>query len=70
MEAWHGYERLYPGQSAERVAERGGFGHEELRAFLGHEPATFVINPQCVRSWGRFPGGKSYGNGESWSNLK
>ena len=28
-------------QSAERIAERGGFGHEELLLFLGHEPETF-----------------------------
>lgn len=28
-------------QSAERIAERGGFGGEELRAYLGHAPHTF-----------------------------
>ena len=70
MEAWHEYERRYPGQSAERLAERGGFGHWELREFLGHEPTTFVIHPQSVKAWEREPGGKSYGNGESWSNFE
>lgn len=29
-------------QSAERIAERGGFGLNELRMFLGREPLTFV----------------------------
>ena len=28
-------------QSAERVAERGGFGYRELVALLGHEPLTW-----------------------------
>lgn len=28
-------------QSAERVAARGGFGINELRQLLGHEPRTF-----------------------------
>lgn len=28
-------------QSAERIAERGGFSRQELFEFLGHEPTTF-----------------------------
>lgn len=28
-------------QSAERIAERGGFGFLELELLLGHEPFTF-----------------------------
>lgn len=41
LAAWHGYHRKYPGQSAERIAERGGFGYEELVKYLGHEPTTW-----------------------------
>ena len=42
LEAWEGYNKRYPGQSAEKVAERGGFGPLELRQFLGHDPETFI----------------------------
>lgn len=28
-------------QSADRIAERGGFGWSELLEFLGHEPTTW-----------------------------
>lgn len=28
-------------QSAERLAQRGGFGYGELVMFLGHEPTTW-----------------------------
>lgn len=43
VEAWNGYERKYGRgyQSAERIAERGGFGYEELMEFLGKEPTTW-----------------------------
>lgn len=39
--AWHDYHRRWPGQSAERIAERGGFGWDELVDQLGHEPTTW-----------------------------
>lgn len=40
--AWVAYrERYGASQSAERIAERGGFGMEELRMFLGRDPTTF-----------------------------
>lgn len=42
MEIWEAYSRRWPGQSAERIAERGGFGHEEVRYLLGREAVTFV----------------------------
>ena len=41
VEAWTEYHRHHPLQSAERIAERGGFGWEELRMFLGRAPATW-----------------------------
>lgn len=42
LEAWSEYARRYgAGQSATRIAERGGFCREELRMFLGREPDTF-----------------------------
>lgn len=41
VEAWAAYDRRYHGQTAERIAERGGFGHTELAALLGHAPRTF-----------------------------
>lgn len=40
--AFIGYAAQYGhGQSAERLAERGGFGWWELVDFLGHEPTTW-----------------------------
>jgi hypothetical protein len=42
-EAWRAYAKRYGHQqSAERIAERGGFSRGELVTFLGREPATFV----------------------------
>lgn len=40
-QAWLDYSRRYSGQSAERIAERGGFGYWELMDHLGHEPTTW-----------------------------
>ncbi len=41
--AWAAYAKLYgQSQSAERIAERGGFGWYELVKLLGHEPETWV----------------------------
>ncbi len=39
--AWQTYAKFYSGQSAERLAERGGFGLEELIYLLaGEDPFT------------------------------
>lgn len=40
-QAWAGYAAQYSGQSAERIAERGGFSYGELVEFLGREPTTW-----------------------------
>ena len=41
-EAWCIYDSVFHGgQSAERIAERGGFGYLELVRYLGHEPKTW-----------------------------
>ena len=41
--AWSAYDARYRcGQSAERLAERGGFSYGELVEFLGHEPKTWA----------------------------
>lgn len=40
VEAWKVYNRTWS-QSAERIAERGGFSHAELTDLLGHEPTTW-----------------------------
>jgi hypothetical protein len=40
-EAWRAYDAKFSGQSAERIAERGGFCYGELVDFLGREPATW-----------------------------
>jgi hypothetical protein len=41
-EAWREYaERFGKNQSAERIAERGGFSYGELQMFLGRQPATW-----------------------------
>lgn len=40
--AWRAYaDRYGSDQSAERIAERGGFGFREMTALLGHEPRTW-----------------------------
>ena len=40
--AWESYANKFGTyQSAERIAERGGFGHTELLEYLGHEPVSF-----------------------------
>lgn len=42
MRAWSAYDAKWRcGQTAERIAERGGFGYEELVEFLGGEPKTW-----------------------------
>ena len=41
-EAWESYARRYGRQqSAERMAERGGFSYGELVMFLGRKPTTW-----------------------------
>jgi hypothetical protein len=42
VEIWEAYARRHGrSQSAERIAERGGFGQGEAGTFLGREPRTF-----------------------------
>ena len=41
VEAWQVYRRFWSSQTAERIAERGGFGIEELAEQLGHLPMTW-----------------------------
>lgn len=42
VRAWEAYAKRYGNdQSAERLAERGGYGYRELIMFLGHEPTTW-----------------------------
>lgn len=42
LTAWSAYAAKYgPGQSAERLAERGGFCYGELVEFLGREPKSW-----------------------------
>lgn len=41
-EAWRAYAKRYgTDQSAERIAERRGFGYAELTELLGHAPTTW-----------------------------
>lgn len=40
--AWQDYSKQYHGQSAERIAERGGFSWWELCDHLGHPPTTWT----------------------------
>ncbi len=43
LEAWYAYSSRYgTRQSAERIAQRGGFGLWELEEFLGRAPRTYV----------------------------
>lgn len=54
--AWNGYSSVYgKGQSAERMAQRGGFSYNELTHFLGYEPKTWEKNPGVA--FARMPGG-------------
>ena len=40
--AWTAYRKRFANdQSAERIAQRGGFGYDRLVALLGGEPATW-----------------------------
>jgi len=42
LEVWAAYAAVHGDrQSAERIADRGGFGHSEVRFLLGREPRTF-----------------------------
>lgn len=42
VEAWEAYSKKWgSGQSAERIAERQGFGYAELVELLGREPLTW-----------------------------
>ena len=42
LRAYSAYRAKYGNdQSAERIAERGGFGYDELIRYLGHEPKTW-----------------------------
>jgi hypothetical protein len=44
LEAYEVYAAKYGrSQSAERIAERGGFGHAEFTALLGHAPQTYQV---------------------------
>jgi len=41
-QAWKGYyERWHSNQTAERIAQRGGFSFDELVEYLGREPETW-----------------------------
>lgn len=41
-QAYEDYRRRFGnGQTAERLAERGGFGYSEMTDHLGHEPTTW-----------------------------
>lgn len=45
-QAWQSYHRRFGNdQSAERLAERGGFSYRELQMFLGHDPETYEAKP-------------------------
>jgi hypothetical protein len=44
LEAYVDYAARYgKSQSAERLAERGGFGYWEITDLLGHEPMTWSV---------------------------
>lgn len=48
---WEAYARRYGnGQSAERIAERGGFGHGEILDLTGGLPHTFTRNTSSTES--------------------
>ncbi len=51
MKAWEQYDRLGHGdQSAERIAERGGFGLEELILLLAGENPWRISNEE-IQKW-------------------
>lgn len=57
LKAWEVYHKSYPDQSAERLADRGGFGLEELIYFLaGENPYNkkHDDDPMASNFWGEF----------------
>jgi hypothetical protein len=47
VKAWKAYNEMWNSyQSAERIAERGGFGYEEIVMLLGREPETWEPRKQ------------------------
>lgn len=40
--AWAAYAVRHSDQDANKIAERGGFGYDELVKYLGREPTTWV----------------------------
>jgi hypothetical protein len=43
-EAYTAYAAMFgTGQSAKRLAERGGFSYDEITKLLGHEPTTWAV---------------------------
>lgn len=53
-EAWAVYARHHSGQSALRIAERGGFGLLELTQQLGRLPTSWEPDDQTRSWWWRF----------------
>ena len=53
--AWRQYAQRYHGQSAEQLAERGGFGLEELIYLLaGEDPLDAKDDPMASGFFGKF----------------
>ena len=53
--AWQEYAKHYSGQSAERLADRGGFGLEELVYFLaGENPYTLEDDKMATDFFNRY----------------
>lgn len=56
-EAWKAYCIKYRGcQTAEVIAHRGGFGIQELRDLLGHEPKTWMPRKEDGKTYPIFEG--------------
>lgn len=52
LEVWEAYAKRWPGQSAERIAERGGFGFFEAQDLLGRPLRTWQAHPQYAEKAG------------------
>lgn len=54
LEAFRDYSSRYGSeQSAERLAERGGFGYQELLTHLKHHPETWQVRPWVIERYGQ-----------------
>jgi hypothetical protein len=51
LRVWEAYAAKFSGQSAERIAERGGFGYDEIIMLTGKAPETWEPRKPRLNLW-------------------